>query len=1214
MDSQKYSIFMALKSQHFKAVKLTVMLPARLALLGLILLVPFVAISQEQLPGEIAVVPPSPAVSEHNQYIDVPVSLYTGLPSVNIPIHTVQVGQYSLPISLSYHGGGLRVDAHASWIGAGWSLNATGSISRTVQGVADEWDGGQFYGYLSKKTTRHLYDANQQVDWNQIYGCSNNAINLLPIGPSSSPLNLMDSITWGKLDTQPDIFYYHLPGGGSGKFVFDRFQADPQPVMLQATTDRIIQDPFGTALPSPAALNNDYTWQIEDDRGIIYEFTQKAERTEMETYGSTSVSWDRHQSSWFLTRILAYGEWINFQYEQEVIDYDLKFSETMELAVAGGNCQENCKPQQSHTNSYNRSTVTTWRLSHISTSKGEHIDFVTGGFRTDLPGSKRLSGIRISRHGQEVSYFQLNQSHYPGGKLRLDQLQQIAGGSSLAPHTFSYYEYQFMPAYGSNNQDYWGYFNGASTNTSRIPEYRDDDWWLLPGRPVNRKPSLYAQAGSLKRWTYPTGGYTELEYELHDYYNPHYKPLETFSVSASGATSNGLPVVQWSAPFTVGAQGARADIVKTSGTTGVFDNTGTLWKRNSSTGNYQQYSPSPAGGNRLVLPQGTYQLKASNSVPGDVVTITLHKNEMAPQPRNEPVGGVRVKRQTVADPVSGQPTITKEYRYVQADGSTSSGKLFAPFLHATVRQWMPGYLTSIEAGGNARACYDVPSQEQTLINLSTTSVLPAITTQGSHVGYDRVEIWQLDENGDPAYGKTVNEYINDNPGGFAPPFASRDQLGYQNGNLSRETVYRSQWNGSSWSFHLQQETQHDYGTALILTGNHPGAPAVNIPFFALRKINDRFCYDCAVMTQGNNFLADVNYRTVRWRPLLSTLARQYDASGALEFSTTTHYQYNPSLSAGANHYYAVQITSDAKEGGGKLVYQTFERDPAHPGLLTRSEKYRDHQGSRLQIEGAAVNYQGTLPSTLYRWEFSDNGGSYQKSRAYTFLPGESVVGEAQTFVPGQLQAEKQQGFVWNSGANLVLAAADNSSQAALVYSSFEPLQQGNWTLSQGLIRNNLQGKTGNYYYDMSPANSILRTDNRPPDHYRISLWAKNGLPRVTLSGANTATLSLHAQHTDNQGWTLYIGTFAFTQTTNALILTGTADIDEVLLAPQAAQASTFTYEPHSQRVTSTSSPSHQIMHYQYDAFHRLLKELDGNRKVLRQHQYQDVNFQAPPQN
>lgn len=81
---------------------------------------------------------PSPTASSLGKYADIPVSYHTGVPNISVPLYTINEGDLSLPISLSYHAAGIRVDEISSPIGLGWSLNAGGMISRTVNGGPDE--------------------------------------------------------------------------------------------------------------------------------------------------------------------------------------------------------------------------------------------------------------------------------------------------------------------------------------------------------------------------------------------------------------------------------------------------------------------------------------------------------------------------------------------------------------------------------------------------------------------------------------------------------------------------------------------------------------------------------------------------------------------------------------------------------------------------------------------------------------------------------------------------------------------------------------------------------------------------------------------------------------------------------------------------------------------------------------------------------------------
>ena len=73
-------------------------------------------------------------------YGEVPVSLYTGLPRIEVPLYTIEEGKLMLPISLAYHASGFRPDMHPGWVGMGWTLFAGGAINRTVHDGPDEYN------------------------------------------------------------------------------------------------------------------------------------------------------------------------------------------------------------------------------------------------------------------------------------------------------------------------------------------------------------------------------------------------------------------------------------------------------------------------------------------------------------------------------------------------------------------------------------------------------------------------------------------------------------------------------------------------------------------------------------------------------------------------------------------------------------------------------------------------------------------------------------------------------------------------------------------------------------------------------------------------------------------------------------------------------------------------------------------------------------------
>ncbi len=82
-----------------------------------------------------------PEASELGEYGAVPVSHYTGIPNISIPLYEIRVGKYTIPVSADYHLASVRPNDPPGTLGLGWTLMAGGVISRSVRGVYDEKKG-----------------------------------------------------------------------------------------------------------------------------------------------------------------------------------------------------------------------------------------------------------------------------------------------------------------------------------------------------------------------------------------------------------------------------------------------------------------------------------------------------------------------------------------------------------------------------------------------------------------------------------------------------------------------------------------------------------------------------------------------------------------------------------------------------------------------------------------------------------------------------------------------------------------------------------------------------------------------------------------------------------------------------------------------------------------------------------------------------------------
>lgn len=152
---------------------------------------------------------PSPEIAGLGEYGKIPVSLYTGVPNISIPLYEANVGNYTLPISMSYHIAAIKPNTTPGALGLGWSLIAGGYVTRTVRGVPDEKlyyskDDNKWHecGFYSTSGKMKDIDVNKFLELNK----SENSINRFEISADEFSFNFCG---------YSGNFYYNEDGGWS---------------------------------------------------------------------------------------------------------------------------------------------------------------------------------------------------------------------------------------------------------------------------------------------------------------------------------------------------------------------------------------------------------------------------------------------------------------------------------------------------------------------------------------------------------------------------------------------------------------------------------------------------------------------------------------------------------------------------------------------------------------------------------------------------------------------------------------------------------------------------------------------------------------------------------------------------------------------------------------------------------------------------------------
>jgi YD repeat-containing protein len=493
--------------------------------------------------------PSSPEAASLGRYGSYQVNLFTGVPDISVPIYEVQVGELKLPISLSYHASGIKVTETASRAGLGWSLDAGGTITRKIQGKPDEQANNYF---AATPTSEFRVKSTSEID-----------------GYSEAALDYLSKIDTRYYDGEPDIFSYSFPGH-SGRFLFnqkDNFTPFLIPYAPLAVSKTYV-DPVTTK------------FSIKDEGGCNYLFNT----VESTSSGSGVGLLANTTSAWLLSDIVS----ANLQDSIRLKYSPITISDQYENEYFIINDNVTNFSNGYYTNDFgsfsgeivNTGTVSQ-RLDSITFSTGKIVFEQAAEGRTDFNGifylQNRLKFIKVysydpvSKAYTLVKIFQLFHSYFLNGsdntaaRLRLDSIQaQTAANSPVQTYRFSYNTNIVLPAKLTKQKDYWGYYN-ARTNTipntntpTSIPKTKHTyvqppgapyDIWIGGGNTDAREPDpFYMQACILQQITFPTGGYTQFEYETNQYLddqsNPKYAGGLRIKSIKSYTAAGAVPIVK----------------------------------------------------------------------------------------------------------------------------------------------------------------------------------------------------------------------------------------------------------------------------------------------------------------------------------------------------------------------------------------------------------------------------------------------------------------------------------------------------------------------------------------------------------------------------------------------------------------------------------------------------------------------------------------------
>ncbi len=1202
-----------------------------------------------------SVIPPSPNAASLMKFTDVPVSPYTGTADVTVPIYTIQAKGISVPVSLSYHTGGIKAKEEASWVGLGWALNAGGMISRTIMGHDDFGTIPYFTGVVSQLAGDMSYSKpDQPANTPYLSPYFYDFFCTYLVGFASGNEDLTQALATGSdiYDMEPDIFSYNF-SGHSGKFILTRTGK----VVMQKQENIIIQ--FQTGGQS---------FTITDDQGNKFYFNT------LETCQTSGIpNWT---SSWLLSKI------ITEQQDSVLFNYTGVGGGVSPYADVYQTYSAYCAVSPLTNGNSPPSIYSNQALQSIDFSNGRLL-FMSDANRSDLGGASKLDSIILfSKNAsgtltylkQNNLYYSYFNGSYPSGadsmrfnRLRLDSVKESSGSVSLAPYSFIYNNPN--PGAISSKQtysvDHWGYFIGTG-NTSLIPSV------AIQYSPIGAPSSIFTYSGvsresdpvaaltfSLQQIKYPTGGSSVFSYQINDYdhNNSVNGPTDmqnvttvtvdsVINVTHHGTTSGtiDLTYIYPQIPANINQTNLTINVAfryqnnytvpnfpyENSSNKLTIDCTGAGVNLHQDVNGATCQSGSPVcsvGIPVKISPPGVFNWSAYIDPSVDTVltyseTHIEFQYQVTQQVFNQQylnnfisnASGLRI--QTITNYSSaGKAVSEKTYSYSYLQDKTGSG---------TPQNYSYGRLMSFPS--YARYNYVHLSGGGTcdgisLFSSSNTSLSSVI--QGNIVGYDQV----IEASVDPAtgidIGKTIYKYYNISDtsvtyGGAGLPGCLK--IGNSlNGMLLSKIDYAN----VGGNYQRVSETDNYYHTAnrniywspkYVYVTPNDGFDSHSCPNGTTVSEEADACFYPSLKSEKILFDSTYNYVYDQNNPLnyMLTISRNY-------YDNPVHYQVtrNNSLDSKGNSITTrLKYAQDYSLGssgnsiidsmvGRNMVSETIEKQVSlyysgsQTGYITGAQLslYRQlSTGSHALVPDKIYKLDIQAPVTNFQpFSFINNTTSmdsrYRQMASFDQYDGSNNMQQYTTTDQNPVS------IIWDYVNKYPIAQAKNAVITDIAATSFEADGYGNWTPYTGTITKVTTAPyppTGNNYYNLTTSATLSKSGLVSGNVYIISYWSKNGA--YSISGGTGSSIT---GKTIN-GWTYYEHKITASSTT--LTISGTGAIDEVRLYPSTALMTTYTYSPLFGEAT-TCDADNKVTYYYYDGFGRLkwIKDQDGN--IIKTFQY-----------
>jgi hypothetical protein len=824
--------------------------------------------------------PAAPTANSLMKFEEVPVSNYTGIPDIKVPIAEISTNnpEISMDVSLNYHPLNARPDDKSGEFGLGWSLFAGGSITRTVRGAPDDQavmaaPGSQpTIGIYFDEFTSRFTDKNYTRKY----------LDALATGVGLDPANVQfkklfyEGLFFNRFDTEYDLYQYNFMGY-TGRFIIKKDsnnqlyieKLDKNNLRIAISSINPTNNLEATAFVITDELGNKYTFDTLEKsiRSILsnritflgYTNTNSSDLGDINSAFHLSKISDASDGD--IVKLTYYPAQQVFYSDYSQIDRAKKYSDdqTVTEPVRILFDKEIPAVQELNITSTNTSVRSLKDIEIVGKGK-INFTYLQGREDTNYTHPQQLQKLDkisiIDFSGKTIESYQFSYNYFGFRLLGRDlddkrlSLSKITKYNSTSAKEFDYvFDYYKNDINSTLGKDHWHWFNCV----------RPTDNPLLAKEPspscmtINLLKSINLPTGGLRVFDFGSNTYSYVGSEAIDPYdNPdNWENIEKEVTYTKTEKNIKKYFFTLSSPKTVEIENLNNQLGNYAWTLSFYRKVGSTYVMAGSIGpvidpdpNYPQY-------HTLNFEAGEYYAQLSFVELNVDFTGTVNFTAKYRDKKTSNVkqylygGGVRVNSISYydrPDQYAGNQIPAKKMNFSYSDiagsGKSSGALIFPKPVHHYEYSYNNAFVYAFGLG------YSKYNYSNSFTIFSSENFIPIQKTQGADVGYQDVTVYETGK-GESVYTYTspIDQPNPDQVSSTFPPFVPVSNYDYRRGLLINE-----QKKNSNAALQYKKSNQYSMYNTQKLTGvnmRHVGSPYTEYIYAGHFKTYDAYIGGCS---------------------------------------------------------------------------------------------------------------------------------------------------------------------------------------------------------------------------------------------------------------------------------------------------------------------------------------------------------------------------------